>query len=236
MAAIETTETFEAELTAAARLDVARNPFVAAIVAGRCSRDAIRRYAAATYALSDHFPQRLAAAASIVDDPEVRLALLENLLEEEGVVALHGNRLIRDDAKRHGNVALRFAIAAGATEDDLRAAREHDRVAAPWLAAAIARKSAAAAVAFLTVGIESNVPATLSLIAESLSRHYGFAAHDLEFLESHVAFDASHGAAGARLTARLACTAPKRDEALEGARRGALAWWGFHRSFCRMDR
>jgi len=227
MAAIET---LTADLAAAARLDIRRNPFVAAVVDGRCSRDAIRRYAIGACALSDRFPQRLAATAAICDDPDVRLALLENLLEEEGVVAIERGRLIRDDAKRHGNVARRFAIAAGATDDDLCAAFERERRAAPWLDNAIAQQRAAAALAYLTVGIESNVPPTLALIAESLSRHYGFGEHDLEFLTSHIAFDEAHGAAGARLTARLVHSDADRDDALDGARRGALAWWGFHRS------
>src|SRR5205809_7767304 len=119
------TDTLEAELTAAAQLDMRRNPFVAAVVEGRCSRDQIRRYAVGVYALSARFPQRLAATAAICDDHEVRLALLENLLEEEGIVSMQGGRLTRDENRRHGNVARRFAVAAGATGEELRAASEH---------------------------------------------------------------------------------------------------------------
>jgi pyrroloquinoline quinone (PQQ) biosynthesis protein C len=224
------TETFEEALSAAARLDMRRNPFVAAIVAGRCSRDQIRAYAAGLFALSDRFPLRLAATAAICDDPDVRLALLENLMEEEGVVRIEEGRLIRDDSRRHATVARRFALAAGASDDALLSASEHEAATATWLTEAIAGRRLAAALAYLTVGIEGSVPATLSLVADALSRHYQFADEDLEFLTSHVAFDAAHGAAGARMTARVVRSDADRADALEGARRGAVAWWWFHRS------
>lgn len=230
------TEALEAALAAAAHLDIRRNPFVAAIAEGRCSRQAIRRYAVAVFALSDRFPERLAATAAICDDPDVRLSLLENLLEEDGITRMENGRLIRHDRKRHASVARRFAIAAGASEEELIAASARERDTATWLQEALAARRAAAALAYLTVGIEGNVPATLTLIADSLSRHYGFGDGDLEFFTSHVALDEAHGATGARLTARMIRSDSDRADALEGARRGAMAWWWFHRSMLGADR
>lgn len=224
------TETFADELTRAAKLDMRANPFVAAVIEGRCSRDVIRRYGVLVFELAEGFPQRLAAAAAICDDPAARIALLQNLLEEEGVVEYSGGRLVADETRRHSNAARRFAIAAGASEGDLRDAATSKGGEGMWLGTAMAQRRAAAVIAYLTVGIESNVPHTLSMISTALSRHYGFAEHDLEFLTSHVALDTSHGAAGARLVERLARNDADRTDALEGARRGALAWWWLHRS------
>jgi pyrroloquinoline quinone (PQQ) biosynthesis protein C len=230
------TDALDAALAAAAYLDIRHNPFVAAVVEGRCSRDAIRRYAIAVFALSDQFPSRLAATAGICDDPEVRLSLLENLLEEEGITRLEDGHLIRDDGKRHASVARRFAVAAGASDEELAAASARERDTATWLHEAIAARRAAAALAYLTVGIEGSVPATLTLIAAALSQHYGFRDDDLAFLTSHIALDEAHGASGVRMTARLVRSDADRADAIEGARRGALAWWWFHRSMLGAER
>jgi len=225
------TDTFERELTAAAQREMCENPFIAALTEGRASRDAIRRYTAGLYALSDRLPQRLLRIAAMIDDRKVRLALLENLLEEEGVIAIDGGHLVADDRKRHPNLARRLAHAAGATDDDLRDASAAAEAQATWLNDAIAKGRIAAALAYLTVGIEGNVPATMELVVDALASHYAFHERELEFLTSHIELDAGHAAAGARLVARIASTGADRADAIEGARRGGLAWYWWHRSF-----
>ena len=229
MAATETT-TFESELAAAARLDMRRNPFIGAMTAGRCSRDVVRRYAAGVFSFAETFPQLLLAIASRCDDREVRLALLENLMEEEGIVAIDGGHFVVDESRRHPALARRFAHAAGVSDDDLRAAAAAAPVAAKWLHGAIAADRVAAALAYVTIGFEANTPATMILLASALEKNYGFASHDLEFLTAHVEADAGHAAAGLRLTARIARDDAARADAIRGAHRGAAAWWWWHRS------
>src|SRR5437867_7280410 len=107
------TESLAEELAREPRaLDMAANPFLAALAAGRCPREAIRRYAVDTVVLSSTFPQRLASLAAMCADPVVRLEILRNMLEEEGVTSFDGERIVRRDDRRHGEIARRFAQAA----------------------------------------------------------------------------------------------------------------------------
>lgn len=222
---------FADELLEAARRDMRQNAFVAALIDGRSSHHALRRYAAGLFALSDRLPQRLLAIAARCEDRGVRLALLENLLDEEGIVGIDGGRLMVDEGRRHPNMARRFAHAAGVSDADLSAASASAMGEATWLNDAIAQNHLTAALAYLTIGIESNVPSTMTLVAAALERHYGFDRGDLEFLTAHIELDEGHAANGARLTSRLVRNDADRAEALEGARRGGLAWWWWHRSF-----
>src|SRR5438046_2796629 len=91
----------ESELSAAAHLDMRRNAFVIALIDGRCSREIVKRYAAGVFALSDRLPQRLLAIAARCDDRDVRIALLENLIEEEGIVGIDRGRFVSDERNRH---------------------------------------------------------------------------------------------------------------------------------------
>jgi pyrroloquinoline-quinone synthase len=227
------TESLAEELMRGPReLDMRTNPFIAALGRGDCPRDTIRSYAIATYVLSASFPQRLASLAAICSNPAVRLELLRNMLEEEGVHSFDGERIVRRDDRQHGEIARRFARAAGASDDDLVRARDQARHDV-WLDRAIAGRRLCAALAYLTVGFEGCVPATYALIVEALQRNYGFSLDDLEFFTLHMTADGDHSRLGAAMTAALVRNEMDREEAMLGVKHAVTTWWRWHKSFVR---
>ncbi|HEX8253121.1 MAG TPA: iron-containing redox enzyme family protein [Thermoanaerobaculia bacterium] len=205
---------------------MAEHPFVRSVIDGSLSREALKRYAIDIASIAHVFPKRLAAVLSLCDDAAVRRSLLANLLEEEGVVAFvpaEGVRIV--EARRHGVMADRFARAAGASDDELRP----EPTPARWFAEAIHRGDWLGAFSFFAIGQEANVPATFRALIDPLMKNYGIALEDLEFLIEHFEADERHGIESAHLIARIATTDDARSRALEGARRGGMSWWAFHR-------
>jgi pyrroloquinoline-quinone synthase len=208
------------------------NPFIAALADGTCSREAIRRYAIETYVLSFTFPQRLASLYAICPDSAVRVGLLRNILEEEGVSSFDGEHIVRHHDRQHGEIARRFAHAAGVRDGELSsalAAYRHDT----WVDQAIAGGRLCAALAYLTVGFEGCVPPTYTLIIDALERNYGFSRDDLEFFILHAVADADHARLGEEMAAALAHDDAAREEAFTGLKRARTAWWWWHKSFAR---
>ncbi len=220
---------FAESLLAAARVaPVQTNPIVAGVTAGTLPREVVRQYALMIAAMAEEFPRRICAVLSICDDLAVRRSLLGNLLEEEGVVEIVREAGVRiDHERRHGVIARRFAHAAGATDGDV------DAIQAPpaqWFADAIRGDNWIGAFSYFAIGFEANVPATFRALVDPLIANYGFTGDDLEFLYEHFTADERHGVESAHLIARAAYDQSRRERALEGARRGGVAWWAFHRS------
>jgi pyrroloquinoline quinone (PQQ) biosynthesis protein C len=213
---------FERELLAASREpDIASNPFVRGVGEGAYQPAALRAYAAELAAIAVGFPRVLASILAHCDHPAARRALLENLLEEEGAVAFRpGDGLAIDPARRHGELARRFARAAGAGQAEAPRSTWFDRELRDgrWIGP----------FAYTAVGVEANVPRAFAVMVPGLRRHYGFADEDLAFLTEHLAADERHGEQGAAVVAEAATTEAARREALDGSRRGAQAWWRFH--------
>jgi len=221
---------FPAALLDAARpFDMAASPFVQQVQRGTCERETLRKWAITIYAMAARFPRTLSAVLSVCEDRAVRRFILRNLAEEEGLVSFGAGGAAKfDDAMHHTTLAARFAQAAGASDDDLRAARvEPSR----WFRAALDSGNWIGPTAFFSVGVEANVPRTFSLLIDPLARHYGFSSEALTFLVEHLGADERHGVEAADLMAAVASTPAMQEQALEGARRGGTSWWTFHRLF-----
>ena len=218
---------FKQQLLAAARsCDIAANPFVRGVHEGRYPRDSFSRYGVELAHLTAGFTLRLAAILSRCEVVEVRRPLLANLLEEEGVVSFSAEGgLVAERSRSHGVIAWQFARAAGAASGET-ASLERGSM---WFDQEIAEGRWIGPLAYLTLGYESNIPQAGRLMAEGFRTHYGFAEDDLTFLTMHFEADERHGAEGAAMIAGAADTPAMRREALEGARRGASAFWHFHR-------
>jgi pyrroloquinoline-quinone synthase len=212
-------------------INIGANPFLVALAEGTCPRDAIRRYAIETYVLSSMFPQRLASLVAICSDSAVRLELLRNILEEEGVTSFDGESIVRRDDRQHGEIARRFAHAAGAGDEELLRARNENTQT--WVDRAISDRRLCAALAYLTVGFEGCVPPTYALLVSALEANYGFSREDLEFFILHMTADADHSRLGAEMTAALVRTEADREEAITGVQHARTAWWSWHKSFAR---
>lgn len=227
------TESLVEELTReTGTINIGANPFLRALAGGTASRHAIRRYAIETYVLSSTFPRRLASLVAMCSDPAVRLELLRNILEEEGVTSFDGEHITRRADRQHGEIARRFAHAAGVRDEELLRAREEQRPKT-WVDHAIADGRLCTALAYLTAGFEGCVPPTYALLVRALEGNYGFTPDDLEFFILHMTADAEHSRLGAEMTAALVRSEADREEAVTGVKRAKTAWWWWHKSFAR---
>jgi pyrroloquinoline quinone (PQQ) biosynthesis protein C len=210
---------------------MARNPFVMSVCRGDAPRAAIRAYAEQLAVLADMFPSMLSSLMSMCDEPVIRRALINNLLEEEGAVGYGAHGVVFDPERRHGAVARRMtsALRSWPPDDELRRTSEH----ASFIDRCLAERRWVSAVSFLTVGYEANVPPTFALLAPALASHYGLDDAALEFMILHIGADERHAETGAAMMESIATTAERRAQALEGAVAGARAWWALHTRFAR---
>ena len=209
---------------------IASNPFVDALRRGACSREQVRAYAEMIAVAAIHFPNVLANVLSHCDRPRVRQCILGNLLEEEGVVAYRpGAGVVVAQERRHSFMARRFAAAAGLDAAALaRAQRQEGR----WYRDAAASGDWIGTYAYFAIGYEANVPESFRLVHRALIDHYGFAEEDLIFFTEHMTADERHGRDAAEMLSEETSEA-ERQRALEGARRGGMAWWLIHRKLAR---
>jgi pyrroloquinoline quinone (PQQ) biosynthesis protein C len=225
-------DAFSRQLLEAARpWELDRNPFLQALSRGEAGRDSIRTWACTMAAGAIRFPRVICSVLALCDDDAIRRTLLGNLLEEEGVTAfVPGQGVTVEPRKTHADMARRMARACGATDAELDATPPP---ASHWFSQALARGRWLGCLAFFAVGYEANVPATCRLAMTALQTHYGIDGAELVFLSEHMEADERHGIEMAELLSRIAQSDDARAEALEGARRGGLTWWWFHRAYRR---
>ena len=178
--------------------------------------------------LSDHFPLHIAAILSICPRKDLRAHLLENLIEEEGIVPRDDGRgFVYDPDRRHSEMARRFTRALGIADDSL--ALSKPPTSTRWFDRVLRERRWVEAAAYITVGIESNIPRTFRLMVPALRRFYGFNDHELAFFIEHIEADEVHASVGAHIVACAVQTPADHQAAFEGVRHGANAWWQFNR-------
>lgn len=220
---------FAKQLLAAGHVpEIIEHPFVRGIVEGRYPKESLYAYAQELIGLAAGFPARLAELFARCDHAEVRRVILENLLEEEGVVSFGAvNGLVIDPQRRHAAMGDRFLKALGA------GCVPTPPPAGQWLTTELQAGRWLGPFAYFCVGIEANVPATFRLLAAGLRTHYGLHEEDLEYFTEHFIADERHGEHGAEIAAAAATTQALQQEALTGAQRGGQAWWHFHQQHMR---
>ncbi|MGQ0590175.1 MAG: iron-containing redox enzyme family protein [Sphingosinicella sp.] len=197
--------------------------FYRLIASGRCPASFMRRYARSTYLSAKLFCASIAEMVETAPDPEARLILLENLLEEEGAVLRRDRGLVVRPDQSHPALALRFVKACDAEGDEggdpLHATGEGRAMLAAgrWLEA----------VAYLLVGQELRFAETSGAFFRAL-RDNGFAERDLAFFAVHETADAAHGRQALDLVIDRAVTRGQQDAAIAAAGAGARAWFEAH--------
>jgi pyrroloquinoline-quinone synthase len=135
---------------------------------------------------------------------EVRVQILENLMEEE------------DPKDRHMNMIVDFCEACGYTPTEVKNAP-----VLPWTEALtdwgwrlVYQQPWEVALTGLTIGLESQPPDIYRLIVGSLSMHYGWNTHDkaIRFFAGHIEADTVHSARGFHI-AEVYCNTPQLQNA-----------------------
>jgi len=217
----------EAELEACATVaDPARHPFLKAAAARPLPKESWRIYAGRIHYTAARHLSGLARLLALCPDGDLRLFLLDNYLEEDGIHIRDGE-MIRTPGASHTELARRFTRACGIPDNDLDA--PDCRVSSSWLETAMSEGRWAAALGYVCVGMELNVPGIFAPLSKALCDVHGFSAEEILFFSHHVVADEEHGAVGLRLLTEAAAKGlATSEEICAGARKGAAAWWGFH--------
>jgi pyrroloquinoline quinone (PQQ) biosynthesis protein C len=197
--------------------------FHAILAKGPAPPRILARFACGTYALATQFVGMLATMVATAPDPHARLLLLENLLEEEGIVLKPSRGLAVRPAARHVNLARRFVAACGVNPDTVELER--------WPAQAmnrartlIAQDRWVEATAYLLIGNELKAGEACPAIVELLIAQ-GFAERDVAFFEVHIEADQSHGQEAVAMVCDAATDRKTQEAAIRAAGDGARAWF-----------
>lgn len=163
------------------------NPALQGIIEGRLSLDQVRGFCEQYYLHVREVLRWIAQAYVNCPLPDVRLAIFQNLVEEE--LGLYSK------TKGHLQLLADFGAALGLGRDDLENAEPTYETAAlidclelmcrtqPWYVT----------VAAIGIGFESQVPLTFGKVAEGLRQHYSLRDEDVLFWSVHVEADEEHG-------------------------------------------
>jgi pyrroloquinoline quinone (PQQ) biosynthesis protein C len=199
---------------------MAENPLIHRLSEPGVSPALLRSFGVLMYRGADIFVLKLAKLLAITPEWTVRAALMENLIEEEGLV-VRGRHVEGNAAGRHVTWARDLAVAMGATQDDLSG----PPLPLPkYYEDLISRGRWLAAASYLLVGQEGNFPGTIELLLPPL-RKLGYSSHDLRYLSLHHELDGAHADAGVDLVSEWARSDEEQAEALVAAERGAKEWW-----------
>jgi pyrroloquinoline-quinone synthase len=230
---------FEAALLAAVeRWPCEQTRFYRLLATGRCPHKVVLRYARSTYVSAKLFCAIVAELADKAPDREARLLMLENLLEEEGIILNPRRGLVPRPEARHPALALRFLRACGGDDNESGAGQLGDgepqrdgdglNATAPGRAM-LTQGRWLEAVSFLLVGQELKFSEASARLFEGLRRH-GLSARDLAFFAVHVEADCQHGRQALDLVLNRALTADAQRRCLRAAEDGARHWFEMHGS------
>lgn len=191
------------------------NPALQGIIAGSLTRDQVRGFCRQYYLHVREVLRWIAQAYVNCPDPKIRLAIFENLVEEE--LGLYSK------TKGHLDLLADFGAALGISREDLETSPPNHETAAlidclelmsrtqPWYVT----------VAAIGIGFESQVPQTFGRVAEGLKTYYDLSDADVLFWSVHVSADEEHGDISEDLVWAQAQTAAERDTVRQWIRKTA---------------
>ena len=206
-------------------LPVRREAFLQAVVDGRSSLRAIALYVDSMAEIADALSRSLGRLLAACPSRRLRVHILENLLEEEGV-EIAGGSLRLAPGRDHGTLARRTAAAL-----DPRPRAERPRPVAGesrWLDETVAAGRWPAAAAYLFAAWEGVSPDMCAALLEGLRTHHRVREEDLEYLVLHEELDREHSRVGGELLAAELRGDDEWRDAFAGARYGVRACRVWH--------
>lgn len=213
--------------TAAYQWPMETSRFITILNKGRCPISLLQRYAIKLHLFSEEFPALQARLIKIVPVPEVKLSLLENLLEESGIFLNTSIGLKVKPSARHTEWSKRFALACGVTTEQFEQSisSNNETTADTYLN----ENRWLEAIAYLMIGMEANLPRTFKAMLPGL-REAGFSERDITYFSAHIEADTRHGAVAFSLIEQCAVTSQQKEQVLEAVALGAETWWLRHNS------
>jgi pyrroloquinoline quinone (PQQ) biosynthesis protein C len=214
---------FEARLVGAAEAYPYPNSrFFRSLASGRCPRPVLRRYAASCCVSAGALFSTFARLIAVAPDPEAKLLILQNLMEEQGIHLSESGLLMRP-ARAHDSLARRFFAACGGTAEDI-AKGTHATGPGRQL---VAEGRWLEGISYLLIGQERGFSEASRLMLGVLPQ-YGFSARDLAFFAVHVEADCAHGQQAVGMVVDRADTRPEQEACIAAAEAGARHWFEMH--------
>jgi pyrroloquinoline-quinone synthase len=203
------------------------HPFYVAWTEGKLTRYHLKHYAQQYFHHVLAFPTYISAVHYNTPHLAVRQELLENLVSEE------------QGEKNHPALWRNFAIALGATTDELESSQQLDSTVnlIHTFRQLCLNSPFYAGLAALHV-YESQIPEVASVKIDGLKRFYGMDdPADYEFFSVHQVADVYHAESTARLIETYAVTPEQQVEVEQAAETAAAALWNFldgvYETYCR---
>ena len=207
---------FKEELEATVeRRHCRRHPLTLAWAAGELDRSVLGAWAREHY----HFTKDVGSFfRPILANCAVREAqemILENLAEEG-----------EEAADPHIEQLLDFAKACGLDPNEVRQSEPLPTTKGlrDWITLLVSKRSWQEAVAGINIGMESQLPAIVSVILPALTEHYGFKPHEVRFFPVHHEADQKHGGVAIEMVAKHT-PASLRPAVLQAVREGTEKRW-----------
>lgn len=201
--------------------------FFKSLKRGDYPRSALRIYIQRVVRISEIFPNNIARIVALCPDPQFRLHLIENLMEEEGIVVSPTTGLLeRFPEKNHFERGKLFGYSLGISDEEF--ANPAWQGNSKWVEEKLKAGHWHAAAAFLLIGAEANVPRIFRQLVSAFKKHYGYKDTDLSYFIDHLELDEIHGKEAANLLANAVPDQKDRELVLEAVKRGAAAQWLFY--------
>ncbi|MGE4334909.1 MAG: TenA family transcriptional regulator [Pigmentiphaga sp.] len=194
-----------------------RHPFSQAWSEGRLRREQLGFWATQHYYYIEHIPQQFGHFFCRLPDLDARHLMLENLIGEE---------MPDSPGKRHPDLMVKFAMACGIAEDDVRQADVRGgilpgtRAMRSWIYELVAFRQYVEGAAGIMLALEGQTPDLFASYVKAC-KGLGFSDDDLEFFYVHMEADVEHQAHGFEITHRYASTPALQQLAIAAVRASA---------------
>lgn len=184
----------------------------------------LRKFARGTYASASNFLGVLARLANAAPDSQSRLFLLENLMEEEGIILKPSHGLTMRPEQRHVALAARFAASCGEDPRALAGNVAATTAGSEQVDRFLAQDRWVEAVGYMLIAQELKFGEACATMVELLRGH-SFSNRDLAFFEVHIEADMEHGQQAIDIVTRHAGDAQSQSAALLAVEQGVNDWF-----------
>lgn len=199
------------------------HPWSEAWVSGGLNRELLGEWVKQHFHYVSHFPWWCGTVYANAPDQAVREFLLENMMEEEGMVGDGGEFPV----VKHTDLLLDFAEHCGMSRQEVEDAQLNGELLPETLGLQswcyrMSHKPYYEAVAGLLVGLESQVPQIYSKTTPPLIEKYGFTEEEVVFFRLHIVADQEHGERGFEILEQHANTPERQEICLRAVREATM--------------
>jgi len=193
------------------------HPFSQAWRSGALTREQLGFWAVQHYYYIEHIPQQFGHFFCRLPDLDARQLMLENLVGEE---------MPGSPGKRHPDLMVKFAVACGVPEADVRGADVAGRILPTpramrsWIYELVAFRQYVEGAAGIMLALEGQTPDLFESYVKACKAQ-GFTDDDLEFFHVHMEADVEHQEHGFEITCRYADTPELQQLAIAAVRSSA---------------